>query len=183
VPLELSQLEVVGGRIALDDDQITTHLDLSGLTSVGGEDGFLLGSLGLNGMYLLEHVDLSKLASMPSNFRITGIGYGTAQPFTLDLTVLTHVGGDVEITQAMTLSNMDAFSNLDSIGGDIVLFENDALTSLDGFMGLTSLGGNLSIQTNAQLPTCEAEALATYVDSITFDGTVTIAGNLADACN
>jgi hypothetical protein len=183
VPVELSQLEVVGGRILVEDHQTMTHLDLSGLTSVGGEDGFLLGSVGLNGLPVLEHVDLSKLASMPSNFRITWVGYETAQPLTLDLAALTQVGGDVEITQAMTLSNVDAFSNVDSIGGDVHLFENDALTSLDGFMGLTSLGGNLSIQTNAQLPTCEAESLATYVGGITFDGTVTIAGNLADACN
>lgn len=182
VPLEFHALASIGGQISIQGGD-TTHLDLSSLTSVGSSSALGPGSLMLEALPQLEHVDLSNLLSMSSHFHLVDVGGSTQNPLALDLAALISIGGDVEIAQTNNLSNADDFAGIDSIAGNLTITENDALTRLDGFNGLAEVGGNLTISRNGMLPTCLAEGLATHLDGVTFDGTVTINYNLSDSCD
>jgi hypothetical protein len=181
-PLEFGEVATIGGQFNVQASA-ATHVDLGALTSVGGSSALGAGSFIAQSMTLLEHVDLGSLAGMPSHFRLLSNGDDAANPLALELSALTAIGGDLEIDRTHNLANADAFIALTSIGQNLSITGNGDLVNLYGLDGLTEVGENLTISRNATLPTCAAEALATRLGGVSFDGTVTIGENLSDTCN
>jgi hypothetical protein len=83
------------------------------------------------------------------------------------LSVLTSIGGDVNISATTQLTNLIGLDNVTSIGGSLIFgnmdWSNQALTSLTGLEGLTSIGGNLNIGYNPALTSIEALHGLTFI--------------------
>lgn len=62
------------------------------------------------------------------------------------LSVLTHIGGSLIITDCTVLSSLEGLNQLTTIGGDLQVENNTALHSFIGLDQLASIGGNLDIQ-------------------------------------
>jgi hypothetical protein len=72
------------------------------------------------------------------------------------LSVLTFIGGYLEIYQNTSLTSLTGLDNLTSIGGNLIIGSvdfggNPVLTSLTGLQGLMFIGGNLQIVNNNNL--------------------------------
>jgi len=67
------------------------------------------------------------------------------------LSVLTSIGGSLEIKNAGSLANLDGLENVTFIGGSIDIFNNSALSNLSGLINVTSINGDLMIEENYQL--------------------------------
>jgi len=61
------------------------------------------------------------------------------------LSVITSIGGDLEVVDNDVLTNLTGLNNLDSIGGDIEISWNTSLSSLTGLEKLTAIEGRLRI--------------------------------------
>src|SRR5690606_15814510 len=66
------------------------------------------------------------------------------------LSILTSVGGYLEISSNSNLTDLEGLSNLTSVGGFLYISSN-SITNLDGLSNLTSVGGNLYIYNNSNL--------------------------------
>ena len=67
------------------------------------------------------------------------------------LSVLTSIGGNLEIGYNIGLTNLTGLDNLITIGGNLWIYANFELTSLSGLENLTSIGGELGIVANILL--------------------------------
>ena len=136
-----------------DDDTTAGDDD----TSAGDDDS---GPVTCPGHFTIS--DESDLAAIYPRENITGdlvfdfLGWLT----TIDLPLLTTVGGDVTIENNIALGSVDlsveangALPSLDeltalvSVDGDVSLNGNGALTSLAGLGGLESIGDNIFLET------------------------------------
>ncbi len=82
------------------------------------------------------------------NVKIFGEGYNISD---LDgLSVLTSIGGNLEIHGCWTLTSLSGLINVTSIGGHFQSIGN-GLTSLSGLGNLTSMGGEFRIEYNSGL--------------------------------
>jgi hypothetical protein len=100
------------------------------------------------------------------------------------LSVLTSIGGYLEIRSNSALTSLTGLESLTSIGGYLQIggfyAGNHALTSLTGLENLTSIGGNLTISYNSSLSNCDADWLCNYLAAPT--GGVNVSNN-APGCN
>src|SRR5690606_32012525 len=60
-------------------------------------------------------------------------------------------GGNLDIYDNLSLTNLDGLNNLTSVGGFLLIESNPNLTNLDGLSNLTSVGGYLRINANSSL--------------------------------
>ena len=67
------------------------------------------------------------------------------------LSVITSIGGNLDIVDNDFLNDLDGLQNLQSVGGDFAIGDNPLLINIDGFNKLTTLGGLLSIYNNLGL--------------------------------
>ncbi len=74
-----------------------------------------------------------------------GYYFGTDISNLNGLSILTSIGGNLNIINNDALSSLTGLEGVTSIGGDLYIRNNDALTSLSGLEGLTSIGGDLTI--------------------------------------
>ena len=90
------------------------------------------------------------------------------------LSVLTSIGGYLDIDDNYTLSSLTGLENVTSIGGNLRIEDNYALTNLIGLDGVTSIGGNLELWYNYFLTSL------TGLENVTTIGEhLSIWGNLA----
>ena len=88
------------------------------------------------------------------------------------LSSLTTVRGDLSITSNDALTDVNGLSSLTTIGGNLTIQYNNALTDVSGLSGLTTLGGGLDITSNAALFNVNGLSSLT-----TVGGDLTIRGN------
>jgi hypothetical protein len=67
------------------------------------------------------------------------------------LSVLTSIGGNLEIEENESLIGLEGLEGFTSVGGSITVKNNDALTSLIGLGGVTIIGSYLNIKDNDAL--------------------------------
>jgi hypothetical protein len=67
------------------------------------------------------------------------------------LSVLTFIGGDIDILSNAVLTSMNGLNNLTSAGGSVWIVANAVLTSMTGLNKLTSTGGEVVIFSNHAL--------------------------------
>jgi hypothetical protein len=66
------------------------------------------------------------------------------------------------------------------VGGDLRIESNANLAAIPGLNGLAAVGGDVRITDNGELATCIAQGLVDQLGIV--GGSVTVGGNLADAC-
>ncbi|MFO7615360.1 MAG: leucine-rich repeat protein [Bacteroidales bacterium] len=140
------------------------------------------GSVTISGNGILNLYGLSVLTSIGGNLQIRGNSYLTGLT---GLNNLTSVEGSLEIGSAslgwnQSLISLTGLENLTSIGGHFEIVNNNALTSLMGIENLTTIGGYLSVYFNSSLSACDAEWLCDYLAAPA--GPVNIHSN-ANGCN
>ena len=90
------------------------------------------------------------------------------------LSVLTSIGGYLDIDDNYTLSSLTGLENVTSIGEHLSIWGNLALSSLTGLENVTTIGGNLWIAGN------NAITSLTELDNVTsIGGDIRIIGNPA----
>lgn len=67
------------------------------------------------------------------------------------LSVLTRIGGNLEISENLLLTDLTGLNNIEYIGGDLIIVKNDVLGSLTGLERLESVEGDLTIRENDSL--------------------------------
>ena len=67
------------------------------------------------------------------------------------LSVLTSIGGDLDIRYCDYLVSLEGLDNVTSIGGGLSITHVDSITNLSGLDNLTSIGGDIWIQYNDDL--------------------------------
>jgi len=105
------------------------------------------------------------------NVRIHGAGITNLN----GLSVLTAIGGNLNIRLNSALTSLNGLEGLTSIGSSLVISNNYSLTSLTGLDNLTFVGDYLTISGNTALSACNAEWLCNVPAIVS--GSVTIQGN------
>lgn len=82
------------------------------------------------------------------------------------LSVLTAIGGNLNIQYNPMLTSLSGLGNLTSVGGDLVVQLNDALPSLSGLGNITSIGGSLDVENNPLLTNLDGLEQITTVTSL-----------------
>jgi hypothetical protein len=90
------------------------------------------------------------------------------------LSVLTSIGGYLNLYDNPVLASLTGLENLTSIGGFLRIFYNDSLTSLTGLGSLAFIGGNLDLIHNAALI-----SLTDITKVTSIEGGLFLSGNYA----
>jgi hypothetical protein len=158
----LSALRTVRGSLEIDSTQLTSLTGLEGLDAVGAS------------LIVFSNSSLTSLAGLEN---------------------VTRAGQSVRIGYNPSLPSLHGLERLASIGegftsseNGLRIYVNSALNSLAGLDGLQTLVGPLLIYGNEQLSRCQAEALATRLDTTctssidpwTCSEVCTCGGNLND---
>ena len=133
---------------------------------------------GLSGLAALERVGAMRIQDVGSLASLS------------PLAALREIGGGLMIDDCDALTDLDGLSGVTSIGADgsgyIGITLNDSLTSVDGLLGVDAMSGGVTIERNALLPTCDAEALCDHLAGDAgwaTPGECYIEDNLADECS
>ncbi len=79
------------------------------------------------------------------------------------LSVITSIGGDLQIYYCNALTSLKGLENLRAIGGSMDIEENPALTSLDGLENLNTIGESLYIIYNTSLASISSLKNLTFI--------------------
>ncbi|MBW6461230.1 MAG: T9SS type A sorting domain-containing protein, partial [Bacteroidales bacterium] len=97
------------------------------------------------------------------------------------LSIVTSIGGNLDIYANAALTSMSGLDNLDSIGGNLQIYANAALTSLSGLENIEATSiTDLYIGYNSSLSTCEVQCICDYL--LAPNGSIGIYSN-APGCN
>jgi len=97
------------------------------------------------------------------------------------LSVVTHIGGDLDISYNSALTSLTGLESLTSIGGYLRIWDNNVLTSLTGLENVeANTITDLYIYKNPSLSTCHVQCICDYLAAP--NGTVEIYWN-APGCN
>ena len=96
-------------------------------------------------------MNLSGLSVVTSIGGVLEINFNPALTSLTGLENLTCIGGSLRVYHNPALTSLTGLENLDSIGGNLKIQYNDTLTSLTGLENLTSIGGNIYIEYNDAL--------------------------------
>jgi len=165
--LPLANCVSITGNLTVESP---TLADLKGLSDVKSVNGDL---------NIWENAVLADISGLGNLASVTGglaIRNNEALQELKGLASLTSVGGSLVIGHDNSLVNLDGLSGLTSVGA-LYVYDNAALTDIEGMSKLTSVKGELVIESNAALPTCQANALKKALVAKGYSGTASIAGN------
>jgi len=122
-------------------------------------------------------INYPNCTEIEGDVNIGGLYGGTDITNLNELSVITSIGGKLEIIGNDSLSNLSGLNNLTFIGGHLVFKLNEIMTSLVGLENLTSVEGSLIIGDYFNGST--GLAWGTFLTSFTgLDNLTTIGGNL-----
>ncbi len=168
--LELSVLTSIGGELWIsENDKLASLMGLENLTSIGGS--LTIGKIGFAGNpYLTTLAGLNNLTSVGSYVKINN------NPALISLTGLENlasVGGDMQISDNPSLTNLMGIGNLPAIGGSFRVSNNLVLPNMIGLNSLTSIEGGIIIEDNPSMTT-----LSGLDNLVSVEGTVRIDDNV-----
>ncbi len=104
------------------------------------------------------------------------------------LSILTSIGGYLDISDNPNLTSLTGLVNLTSIGGELIIDNNDALESLSGIDNIdTASIVSLNIEDNNLLSFCNIQSVCDYVASpdavVVIQNNATGCNNPEEACN
>ncbi|HHH54740.1 MAG TPA: VWA domain-containing protein, partial [Bacteroidetes bacterium] len=113
----------------------------------------IIGNLKIDGAGISDPIkDLSNLSNLTSITEDLDISHNIALTKLDGLNSITSIGNNLIILSNAALVNLDGLSNLSSIVSDLSIFQNYALINLTGLSNITSIGGGLTISSNTTLP-------------------------------
>ncbi len=115
--------------------------------------------------------DYPGCTEIEGNVRIQGAGITNLN----GLSVLTAIGGSLQIRLNSALTSLNGLEGLTSIGGSLRIRYNYSLTSLTGLDNLTFVGSSLTLNNNTTLSACNTDWLCNVLEIVS--GSVTIQGN------
>ena len=122
-------------------------------------------------------INYPNCTEIEGDVNIGGLYGGTDITNLNELSVITSIGGKLEVVWNNNLTNLSGFSNLTFIGGDLVFKKNEIMTSLVGLENLASVEGSLII--GGPFSGSTGLTWGTFLTSFTgLDNITTIGGNL-----
>lgn len=118
---------------------------LQGLSSIEGncilsEQNLVLDDL--TGLSQVTAIEGALFISLPNLIELNGLNN------------VQYVGGDLELSDMILMSNLDPLESLSAVGGSVAIHFNASLGNVNGLYSLESVGQNLAIQNNSALSTC-----------------------------